>query len=453
MRRFDRVIILVGVGLLIVLGGLVMISERVGLPAPRLESPANLSALGGRGVVILRFQQDMERDSLQGRLLFEPAWGGRWVWQDDRSVVFRPDSALPPDSQVRLQIQPGLKSKDGRELRRQVEFDMRVRPLQIVYLGSPQQAPELGRVGMDGENPVQLTQSNGRVFDYAVSPDGEKILYSRENLRGGSDLILIDREGNNERVLVECGMVACAEPSWTPDGQYVAYTRYDTGLASSLINASGQIYSVNVESGSSALLFNNPGLRGFLPIFAPDGLSLSFYDSGQQAIRLVNLLDGSSSIIPSRVAGRGSWSPDGAELVVADIEGESLIPVTTLFRLDLRNRTVSRFFPDSFTVLDVSLPDWSPDGAWLVAGVQTESFQEGKQLWLFDLQGTPQYSITVDSQYTHTSYRWAPAGGWVVFQRFNLGTSSQPPEILLWNMADDRLTLITQNGALPQWLP
>ncbi len=453
MRRFDRIVLLVGLVLLVVLGGLALLSERVGLPAPRLVTPSNPSALGGRGPVIVRFQQDMEHDSLENRLSFEPAWNGHWVWQDDRTLLFRAVSAMPPESRIRLHIQPGAQSQDGRELRNPVAFEMRVRPLQIVYIGSPQQAPELWRIGADGEDALQLTQSGGRVFDYAVSPDGESIIYSRENLRGGSDLILIDRQGGSERMLVEGGMYACVEPSWTPDGQYIAYTRYETGLASSLIEGGGQIYSVNVESGSSALLFNNPGLKGFLPVFAPDGLSLSFYDSGQQAIRLVNLLDGSSAVIPSRAAGKGAWSPDGTELVVADIHGDSLIPVTTLFRLDLQDRNVSRFFTDTFTVLDVSLPDWSSDGKWLVVGIQTQSFQEGKQLWLFDSDGTPVRPITGDPQLTHTGYRWAPAGGWVVLQRFNLGASNQPPEIVLWNLENDRLTILTEDGALPQWLP
>ncbi len=158
-------------------------------------------------------------------------------------------------------------------------------------------------------------------------------------------------------------------------------------------------------------------------------------------------------MIPSRAAGKGAWSPDGTELVVADIHGDSLIPVTTLFRLDLQDRNVSRFFTDTFTVLDVSLPDWSSDGKWLVVGIQTQSFQEGKQLWLFDSDGTPVRPITGDPQLTHTGYRWAPAGGWVVLQRFNLGASNQPPEIVLWNLENDRLTILTEDGALPQWLP
>ncbi|MEN4010960.1 MAG: hypothetical protein AB1453_02465 [Chloroflexota bacterium] len=444
---------MVVIGLLVVLGGLALLSERVGLPAPRLETPANPSLLGGRGPIALRFQQDMERISVETLLSFEPAWSGEWSWQDDRTLVFNAATAQPPESLIKLIIQPGARSRDGRELRSQVELVMKVRPLEVVYVGSPLDAPELWRIGLDGSNATQITQSGGRVFDFAVSPDGEHIIYSRANLRDGSDLILIDRQGESERVLVECGMYACVEPNWTPDGEHIAYTRYASGLTASLNDGVGQIYSVNVESGRSALLFNNPGLVGFMPIFAPDGLSLSFYDLGQQAIRLVNLLDGSSSVIPSQVTGRGVWSPDGGQLLVVDVDGDSLIPTTTIFRLDLENRSVSRFFPDTFLVLDASLPDWSADGRWLVGGIQSESFQEGKQLWLFDAQGTPLYPITENPQYTHTGYRWAPAGGMVVMQRFNLGNSSQLPEILLWEMENNHLTILAQNGALPQWLP
>jgi len=241
--------------------------------------------------------------------------------------------------------------------------------------------------------------------------------------------------------------------TWTADGRYIAYTRYESGLTASLVEGIGKIYIIDVENGSINLLFNNPGLYGSLAVFSPDGSMVSFYDFGEQAIRLVNLEDGSSSIIPSRVAGRGSWSPDGSTLIVADWDGEGTIPISTLFRLDLQTRSVSRFFDDSFEVLGVSLPMWSPDGELVVCGIQTQSRQEGKQLWLFDRNGKPILQITNDSQMNYSSYQWSPDGQRVVFQQINLSQSNDSPKILIWHRADQRIETLFENGAFPQWMP
>jgi TolB protein len=453
MGRFEKIAILTMAVLVLVLAILALASYQIGLPEPQVVFPSESGLIGGRGPVEVRFQQEMDRLSVENRLSFEPAWQGKWRWLDDRTLRFFPNTTLGEGTRLKLVVAEGARSRDGRVLRQPFEVDLSIRPASLVFLGDPLYSPELLRLNpLSGES-QSITASAGRVFDFAVSPDGEKIIYSRINLRDGSDLVLINRDGSGEKVLVECGDFACIEPAWTTDGRFVAYTRYESGLTASLIEGIGNIYIVDVESGLSNLLFNNPGLYGSLAVFSPDGSSVSFYDFGEQAIRLVNLQDGSSSIIPSRVAGRGSWSPDGGTLIVADWDGEGTIPTSTLFRLDLQTRSVSRFFDDSFEVLGVSLPEWSPDGDLVVCGVQTQSAQEGKQLWLFDRNGKPVMQITNDPQMNYSSYQWSPDGQRLVFQQINLSQSNDTPKILMWYRADQKVETLFENGAFPQWMP
>ncbi len=453
LRRFERIILVTIILLAAVLTGLALVTVQIGLPNPQIIYPSEDGVISGRGPVELRFQQDMERSSVEIRLSFEPDWKGVWRWIDDRTIRFFPSNTLGEGTTLSLILEQGARSRDGRILRQPFKAGLQIRPASLVILHDPLNSAEL--IWMDaatGEN-HPLTASGGRVFDFSVSPDGEKIVYSRINLRDGSDLILTKRDGTEEKVLVECGDLACLEPVWTPDGRFVAYTRYKSGLTASLMEGVGKIYVVDVISGSSNLLFDNPGLYGSLPVFSPDGSALSFYDYGEQAIRLVNLSDGSSSIIPSRVAGRGSWSPDSRTLLVADWDGEGTIPRSNLFRLDLETRLVSRFFEESFEVLDVSLPAWSPNGEWVICAVQTQSRQEGKQLWLFDRDGQPITQITNDPQMNYSSYQWSPDGKKVVFQGFNLRQSSDPPKIFIWYWEDQRIERLFENGAFPQWMP
>ncbi|GIV66785.1 MAG: hypothetical protein AB1457_04035 [Chloroflexota bacterium] len=451
--RFERVVLITIFFLVVILAGLAWIAVQMGLPDPQVVFPGEAGLIGGRGPVELRFQQDMDRSSVESRLSFEPAWDGTWRWADDRTIRFFPKVTLGEGTLLRVILEQGARSRDGRVFRHPFSAELRIRPTLLIFLNDPLISPELGGMNpLTGEYQL-LTASGGRVFDFAVSPDGEKIVYSRINLRDGSDLILINRNGTEEKVLVECGDFACIEPAWTPDGRFLAYTRYESSLTASLMDGVGKVYIVDVESGTSNLLFNNPGLFGALPVFSPDGSAVSFYDFGEQAIRLVNLLDGSSSIVPSRVAGRGSWSPDGRTFLVADWEGQDAIPRSNLFRLDLETRSVSRFFEESFEVFDVSLPVWSPDGEWVICAVQTQSRQEGKQLWLFDKRGHAVNQITNQPQMNYSSYQWSPDGKRVVFQEVNLGQSDDSPKIFIWQIEDQRIERVFENGAFPQWMP
>lgn len=453
LGRLEKIALLTMAVLALVLAVLALVSYQIGLPQPQVVFPSESGLIGGRGPVEVRFQQAMERFSVESRLSFEPVWQGKWRWLDDRTIRFFPNSTLSEETSLKLVLAEGARSQDGRMLRQMFEVNLRIRPASLVFLSDPLYSPELLHLDpLTGETHA-ITASAGRVFDFAVSPDGEKIIYSRINLRDGSDLVLINRDGSEEKVLVECGDFACVEPAWTIDGRFVAYTRYESGLTASLIEGIGKIYIVDVENGSSNLLFNNPGLYGSLALFSPEGSMVSFYDFGEQAIRLVNLQDGSSSIIPSRLAGRGSWSPDGSVLIVADWDGEGTIPTSTLFRLDLQTRSVSRFFDESFEGLGVSLPVWSPDGELVVCGVQTQSRQEGKQLWLFDRNGKPILQITNDPQMNYSSYQWSPDGQRVVFQQINLSQSNDSPKILMWYRAEQRVETLFEDGAFPQWMP
>ena len=51
----------------------------------------------------------------------------------------------------------------------------------------------------------------------AVSPDGRQIAFSSSHSFGG-DLVIVDADGTNRRMLVQEGAV----PSWSPDGTRIA---------------------------------------------------------------------------------------------------------------------------------------------------------------------------------------------------------------------------------------
>lgn len=63
-----------------------------------------------------------------------------------------------------------------------------------------------------------------RGFDPAISPDGQTVAFVRDG--GENGIYLVDVDGSNER-LIFSGRTRLSSPKWSPDGQWIVFTRSD----------------------------------------------------------------------------------------------------------------------------------------------------------------------------------------------------------------------------------
>ncbi len=190
----------------------------------------------------------------------------------------------------------------------------------------------------------------GWSFSYFTwSPDGQRMaygMYAADTAPG--ELVLIDRDGQNRRVIAEDS----SRPEWSPDGKYLAFIEEPTGQvavaevatsADPVRLAPGEVFrwsprgdAILIRYASSLRLVSLAThqaidlVRDVLPgpgmSFSPDGERLVFVGSGQEegatnALFVVNS-DGTglqNLARPSRVIGvRLEWSPDGRYIAFDD---------------------------------------------------------------------------------------------------------------------------------------
>lgn len=154
-----------------------------------------------------------------------------------------------------------------------------------------------------------VVSGRGLTIGGAFSPDGREIAISREESKGNSDIVLLDRNGAViERLTDDEGIDV--SPSWSPDGRRLAYCSSRGG--------NPQIYVLDVDSRRSRRI-SMQGSYNTQPVWSPTGERIAYTGrvGGRFQIFVVEAGGGGARQITSSGGDNvdPSWSPDGRYLV------------------------------------------------------------------------------------------------------------------------------------------
>jgi Tol biopolymer transport system component len=182
------------------------------------DGTPDLYIIGVDGTGLRRLTNDADRESVAG-------------WTSDSREVVYVQSAAGPMSMAPTPKRVLAVSLDGqvRELGTIPGRGAAISPdgRSIVYSGGRPQASVMVLSALDGSNPLLLSDSSKAVaFNFAWSPDGKRIAFSRMTL--GPERVLaiwtIRPDGSDARILgdIPPGEGSPQWPSWSPDGRLVA---------------------------------------------------------------------------------------------------------------------------------------------------------------------------------------------------------------------------------------
>jgi Tol biopolymer transport system component len=300
--------------------------------------------------------------------------------------------------------------------------------------------------------PETIYSTEATIFEFAPSDDGSFIALAVGNIHNGIDLLRIDRDGSRAILLVDCGPDRCSSPAWSPSGNRIAFSR--EGANSNTVSGYDppRLWTADSATGDSSELIHDNHLLLGGPSWSPDGRWIAFYDSALDGIRILDLETGAEQFLPSGYGFVGSWSPDGNRIafpVLIPVEDQFL---TSLQVANLITRELEVIIDEENAWEEVGVPSWSPTGEWILIGVQTGEFGEGRQLWLIKPNGAEVNPVVVDPRFSHGGYRWDPEGMRIVFQRFLFGNPEAEPEVALLEIGGEEI-LIAKNAWMPAWLP
>jgi len=413
--------------------------------------PGQGKDVGGYGPLEIIFSQPMQTGSVEARLVIIPAISGRFVWQA-KTLRFWPDNPLKPGAAYQVTLRAGAAGQNGRATLISQTWRIQVRQAQVVYLAHLKDGAEI--VASTAVVKTQLTHTGGKVDGLAVSRDGEQIAYSVKNDRSGEDLWVVDRDGKQARLLLDCGVDLCTETAWSPDGVSIAFSRRNIVPASSAV-LGGRIWLLDVTSRQVTPLYSDAAVTGSAPSWSPDGRRLAFFDENAGGLRVIDLETHQDQLLSTSEGQAGSWSNDGQQMLLNDVVVTPTTSYESMFLDGFNGQPALQLKGpvDETTDVNYSVPALSPDGDWIVVGVNFNSGPASSQLWLEKRNGTGIKAITTNHVFTQAAYHWDPTSQKLVFQRLELDTSQARPEVVVWDRVTNTITVIDQDAGLPEWLP
>lgn len=299
-----------------------------------------------------------------------------------------------------------------------------------------------------GSREIQITADGQQNFEPAWSPDGQYLAYHSMNRHG---LCVVPASGGKLKLLTSFG----AHPAWSPDGKLIAFQSYavtDLGANASPAMPPSTIWVVPIAGGEPAPVtqVGSPAGGHGEPSWSPDGQRIAFCasDFSARSVWTVASAGGDLKEVAQPMAYDPVYAPDGQSIYYGFESGLYQIRVSPAGErigepVELISPSPSR--PRQFTL--------SADGK----KIAYTSLLITSNIWSLPVSpvtheaaGGP-VPLTQDRSFRNLFPAWSPDGKKLAFHSWKTGGISN-----IWLMdADGRnaTQLTTEGGAYPNWFP
>jgi len=301
---------------------------------------------------------------------------------------------------------------------------------------------DLYEVNPDGSDARKLATLTARIGDVRISPDGQKIRVTVNDLKTGfSELWELNRDGSQPHPLLpnwndsphEC----CGR--WTPDGRYFLFTSLREGRNS--IWALSERRSWLQQKAKPVQLTNGP-LDFWMPVPSKDGKRI--FAMGGQSRSEVLRYDGRSFVpyIDGASVTDLAFSADGQRVAYISVPEGAL----WTSKIDGRDR-IELSDP---SVMEAALPRWSPDGNQIAFMARTQNTDWRAHLAVVNGHGLRELIPGATAGFDPG---WSPDGKSIVLAANDLGGTSSRISILDLQTAKVAPVPGGENLFSPRWSP
>lgn len=451
LSYFDRLVLFALVGLAILTGLLIWRGDKIGVRVVNVTPAEAATYVPTQTTIEITFDQIMRGSEGELPLTLTPPVSGTVRWAE-KSVIFSPATPLAPDTLYTVTLADDLESEQGRPIHGLSTWQFRTRPLELLYVTTDEaEHDQLFAINPGDGATRQITQEPFGLFDYSLSPDGDRIAYAALREDGGSDLWLIKTDGSERTPLLMCPDAMCSGTAWMPGTGRLIYERR-TALIEGSAPGPPRLWWLDGATGETVVVFDDTQILGYGASWSPAGAWLSYVAPSSQGVQVYNVEDGRNFVIPSRMGGLAIWNPQGDALLVPDIQQNAEGFAVHLLRAKPAEGELLDISGDGNPVEDSS-PAWSPDGNWIAFTRKVAGASMGKQIWLMRPDGSEARYLTNEVDIHHGLPLWSPDNRYLAFQRFPLKELNATPAIWLLDLETETSRELVAPANRPTWLP
>jgi len=250
----------------------------------------------------------------------------------------------------------------------------------------------------DGSNLTQLTNLSDGACQPSWSPDGQQIAFispcrGEHNTYAGSLIYIMNADGSDSHPLgVPPDSSGDFDPTWSPDGQRIAFT--------SLRSGAQRIYIYNLTTASLLQITKGTNVEDGQPAWSPTGTQLAFVRTSALSQIWVVTDDGQTQQ-PFSLSGAVNdfspvWSPDGQSIYYCQTNPDTYLPWLMRLRYVDRGTSNENHVPPAGqpNVIPIVGPRISPDGNWIAY----EGWPDGTNhdIYLMRINGSDVQRLTND---------------------------------------------------------
>jgi len=227
---------------------------------------------------------------------------------------------------------------------------------------------------------IAFGENEPSLMSAAFSPDGQMIVYAKPVCyQCGSEVWQIAlRQGEPQLLFKEGPAFRIEDVLWSPDGRYIAFTRWRESATPSF--GTGELWVMEVEGGAKRLLSTvTTGHYGLWDAaWSPDGKGIAFV--------------------------LGEDAPSGTQM--SDWSGN-------VYVVDVASGTIAQL--THFQGRQVLGPTWSPDGSMLAFAVAQDGAPDQFEPWVISADGQSlrrldeHGSVIMDTRHSNPVIAWLPA--------------------------------------------
>ena len=229
---------------------------------------------------------------------------------------------------------------------------------------------QIETINADGTRRHRVTREpqNSLLTPLEWSRDGKRILYTATVVPAGPDLWTMSSAGTDLKRVTN-NRIDENDPAWSPDGHVIAFARWSAPDKGG--NQTEAIYTIRPDGTGEHLLIggSKTTYSASNPTWSPDGKRIAFtrgYSSEPSGLFVANADGSHARRLAKEIDSEPAWSPDGTRIASAYRD------VVTLLRLDGTGKT--SFGVSIGRCLDLA---WSPDGQRFALGCGDEYTKDG----------------------------------------------------------------------------